>query len=198
LILPLIALGAVAAAALLWRSRRSFRPALVWTDEGVQYKCVRCAKWHVGIPNWNFGGPDMVTALSRRERATRVFREHDGMVVKDKGFFTLALLEMPVRGVADRFAWGVWVGLRSTDVNRFIDICNDSARVGGEVFEGRLGNAIPGYPDTFKLPVRLRIRPYPTRPLVEVEDASHPAARHQQDGIAPEELRLALTPLFAE
>lgn len=51
---------------------------------------------------------------------------------------------------------------------------------------------------TFKLPVRLRIRPYPTRPLVEVEDASHPAARHQHDGVAPDELRQALTPLFAE
>ena len=195
---PLIVVGVIAAIALMWsgRRRRHFRRAIVWTDAGVQYKCVNCDKWHTGIPNWHFEAPDNVVTLPRGEQAKRVFREHDGLVLDRKWFYTLALLEMPVQGVADPFAWGVWVNLRGEDVKRFVAMYNDPARVGGDEFAGALGNALPGYADTFKLPVRVITRPYPTRPLVLVADDSHPVALDQRDGIAPELLRQSLTPLF--
>jgi len=197
---------AAGAGALLWLRARARRraarsddraPVIVWTDEGVRFKCGSCDAWHVGVPNWHFGGPDAVTAMAPAERAQRAAREGDAIVVDEKFCFVLALLELPVQGMPEPYAWGVWVNIRGRDVASFVELYNDEHRPAGATFEGRLGNSIPGYPETRNLPVRLVVRPFPTRPLAEVVDDTHPLAHDQRAGVSQEALRRQITPLFA-
>jgi hypothetical protein len=128
-----------------------------------------------------------VLALDPSERAARAMREEDGYLL-DKWFFGLVLLEVPVQDASTPFAWGVWVHVFPDDVERYVALYNDPTRIGGETFEGRLANSIPGHPPTSSMPVRLHIRAWPSRPRVELLDANHPLARQQQEGLSRAEM----------
>ena len=114
-------------------------------------------------------------------------REEDGYVL-DKWFFGLALLELSVQDTPDSFAWGVWVHVFPDDVERYVALCNDPTRAGGETFDGKLANSIPGHPPTISMPVRLHIRPWPSRPRVELSDVDHPLVRQQREGLSRAEM----------
>ena len=161
--------------------------AVEWTASGARYKCGRCRKWHDGFPNWHFDAPDPVLALDPDVRATRAMREED-VYVLDKWFFGLALLELSVQDTPDSFAWGVWVHVFPDDVERYVALCNDPTRAGGETFDGKLANSIPGHPPTISMPVRLHIRPWPSRPRVELSDVDHPLVRQQREGLSRAEM----------
>ena len=57
-------------------------------------------------------------------------------------------------------------------------------READESFFGWLCSAVPGYPDTQQLKTMVRVRPWPTRPFVELEPTGHPLAIEQREGIS--------------
>jgi hypothetical protein len=177
---------AIAAAVLVlvgW-SRRNGRPRMEWTDTGVRYKCGRCRSWHEGIPAWHLEGPDEIIALPRPERARRAKRFEDTYLLDGREFFALALLQVPVReAAAEPFVWGVWVALAPSDVERYLALYNDSARAGGEQFEGRLSNEIAQYPGTRGMPIRVHLRAFPDRPTVELLDPHNSLSERQRTGL---------------
>jgi hypothetical protein len=186
MLLPVLLALAIALIFLGWRSQPS--PfAVEWTANGTRYKCGRCRKWHDGFPNWHFEAPDPVLALDPSERAAHAMREEDAYVL-DRWFFGLVLLEVPVQDTPTPFAWGVWVYVFSDDVERYAALYNDPTRVGGETFDGRLANSIPGHLPTSGMPVRLHIRAWPQRPRVELLDANHPLTKQQFNGLSRAEM----------
>jgi hypothetical protein len=172
-------------------------PTIDWQGDRVRYKCASCDAWHVGVPSWHVPAPDSVMEMTPAEVATRVWREDDYLIVDRQHFCTLALLELPIQGMTETHAWGVWVNLSKADAKTFLRLYNDPSRAAGITFEGVLTNALPGYPTTRKLPVRLITRAYPTRPYVEIVDVDHPLAVDQRVGLTIAALREQITPLFA-
>jgi hypothetical protein len=154
----------------------------------LSFECRTCGQRHVGLPAFHFGGPAQLGAVPPDELAARVQRTDDGCVLDLDGrhYFARGQLEIPIRGTDERFTWSVWVSLSERSFHRYAELFDDEQRPAGESFFGWLCNAVPEYPDTMFLKTELRVRPYPTRPLVELEPTGHPLAVDQREGITRE------------
>ena len=121
--------------------------------------------------------------VPEEERERRVALSPDTCIIDDKWFFVRGCLEIPVRDHEEPFSWGVWCSLSPDNFRRYGELFDQVDREAGESFFGWLCSAIPGYPDTQHLKTMVRVRPWPTRPYVELEPTSHPLAVEQREGI---------------
>jgi hypothetical protein len=78
----------------------------------------------------------------------------------------------------------VWLSLSRPNYARYSELFDKADRPEGEQFFGWLCTAIPGYPDTQLLKTVVRMRPWPTRPLVQLEPTDHPLSLEQRTGIS--------------
>jgi hypothetical protein len=113
-----------------------------------------------------------------------VITTHDGT-----SFYVRACLDIPVRGTARAFSWGVWCSLSEKSFRAMAAHWEDPRRVGLGPFFGWLCTPIPTYPDTMYLKTMVHQRAVGLRPLVELEPTEHPLAVHQREGIEPGELK---------
>ena len=155
------------------------------------FRCTRCGEVHEGLPDLAFDSPLPYHQLTPQEREAATL-DTDTCVIADTDFFVRGCLEIPVHDRSDSFIYGVWVSLSREHFRRYLELYEDTERVGGERWFGWLSNAIPGYPDTFLLRTNVSLRPYPTRPYIELEPTDHPLGVEQREGITLERLRAIL------
>jgi len=151
----------------------------------LEFECRTCGKSHRGLPAWHFQAPLQALAIPRDERVQRVELTEDDCVIDEKEFYLKGLLEIPLRGLADQFVWGIWLSVSAKSYARFVESFENVNRGGGEHFFGWVCTEIPGYPSTQLLKANLHIREYPIRPRVELEPTDHPLAIEQRDGLSP-------------
>ena len=154
----------------------------------LTFQCRCCGEPHVGMPAFHFDRPDQLRSVSPEESAARVELTDDGCVLDLDGrhYFVRGQLEIPIQGTTDHVTWSVWCSLSEASFQRYGQLFDDPERQAGESFFGWLCNAVPEYPDTLLLKTRVHVRPYPTRPWVELEPTDHPLAVDQREGIAVE------------
>ena len=161
-------------------------------EEVFRFRCQVCDEWHEGLPDLGFDAPLHYHQLSDEERRTRATHSSDFCSIDDEAFFVRGVIELPIRGQADRFGIGAWVSLKAENFQRYLDLYEVEDPKGEGPFFGWLCNRIAGYPDTLSLKTLLHLRPAPTRPAIELEPTDHPLAVQQRDGISPEEIQAVI------
>jgi hypothetical protein len=157
--------------------------------EGFGFTCATCGEYHVGMPAFGWDYPVQYLAVPPEEREARVDLGTDHCVIDDEWFFVRGCLEIPVRGHDEPLSWGVWLSLSRNSFEKYVALFDDVEREPGALFFGWLCSALPGYSDTQLLKTMLHVRPWPTRPYVELEPTDHPLAVEQRSGITAERVR---------
>jgi hypothetical protein len=98
-------------------------------------------------------------------------------------FFVRGCLEVRVHGYDEPLSYGVWLSLSRASFTQYETLLDTVDRDDSAAFFGWLCSTIPGYPDTQLLKTMVRVRPWPTRPSVELERTDHPLAVDQRNGI---------------
>lgn len=152
------------------------------------WKCATCGESHADIPmSFAADFPDMYANMKTAERETRALISSDQCVIDQKWFFIRGCLEIPIAGCDEVFLWGLWASVRE-EVFDEIDECWNLKRrekTHGP-FKGRLNNSLSEYPETLNLKLEITLQPVGTRPLLRVEETSHPLGAEQRDGISRE------------
>jgi hypothetical protein len=139
--------------------------------------------YHLGMPSFGWDYPVQYLLIPEHERERRTHLSSDICVIDEKWFFVRGCLEIPVHEHAEPLSWGVWCSLSQETFVRYGEIFDKVDRDSGESFFGWLCSAVPGYLDTQLLKTMVRVRPWPTRPFVELEPTDHQLAIEQREGI---------------
>jgi hypothetical protein len=152
------------------------------------YTCSVCGAYHDGeLRDIRMTLPEAVFRLEQREREERAWVGEDSSVLRDgdgERYFVRGLLELPLRNVDDRFAYGVWVEVGAEEFSALGKLWHDPDGHRHEPFAGTLANELMPYRDTVGLPVDLRLRDVRVLPLVELSFGEHPLVRDQHAGIS--------------
>ena len=157
-------------------------------EDQFTFKCSTCGEVHRGLPDLAFDSPLQYHSMSDDERRSAQLTS-DTCVINDEDFFVRGLLQIPVHGRDEPFAYGVWVSLSRKNFERYQELFNASDRLDEPPYFGWLCNKLPGYPDTLNLKTNVHLQPYPLRPRIELEPTDHPLALEQGKGISIERLQ---------
>ena len=148
------------------------------------FRCSRCDNEH-GEPPFSYGSPAPRTwfDIPELERAGRCELSSDQCIIDGKWYFLLGLLELPVQGRSQPFAWSVWVSVSEASFRRANELWHTSGRESEPPCFGWLQTELPYPGGTLNLKCRLHTRQVGTRPFVELEPTEHPLALEQRSGI---------------
>jgi hypothetical protein len=150
-------------------------------EDQLKYTCSKCGQTHSGFPDLAFDVPFYYQGLTDDERA-RARLSSDTCVIDDD-YFVRGVLEIPIHGGDETFGFGVWVTLSHQNYQRYEQLYEQRDRLPEEPYFGWFSNRLPGYPDTLNLKTNVYLRPYPTRPRIELHKSDHPLALEQRGGI---------------
>jgi hypothetical protein len=137
---------------------------------------------------YSLDAPDYWTPATADDPASIL--DADICVIAGQGFLVRGLIELPVVGTGQYFAWNVWVSLSETSFSLAMEAWDRPGRESEPPYFGWLSNEIAGYsPSTFNLKTNLHTRPIGERPLIELEPTDHPLAVEQRTGITEARVR---------
>ncbi len=152
------------------------------------FGCAVCGETHSGLMDLGCDAPDVYQSAGEDERETQFAKTDDLCVWKDEHFFVRCVLPIPIHGLDQFFAYGVWSSLSKTNFELYRDHWDHPARDGLGPWFGWLSNALKSHPGALNLPCRVHPQDDGQRPLLEIEPGDHPLAAEQRDGITVERL----------
>lgn len=144
--------------------------------------CSTCGEAHEGMPTdhgWKL--PDEVWAIPAPERSDKAKFNSDLCQLGNR-FFIRCILKLPFNEQPGYYGWGVWVELVEPDFYRYVELYDKDGSEEPPV-PGIIDNAIPGYPPTLGLSIRVQFQSSTSRPSISVLANSHPIAAEQSSGI---------------
>jgi hypothetical protein len=141
------------------------------------------------MPSFGWDWPLPYLFVPEAERAERVELGPDSCVIDEKEFYVRGCLDIPVHQHEEPFSWGAWVSLSRENFLRYAKLHDNITREPGARFVGWLSSVIPGYAADEPLKAALHVRPWPTRPFIELEPTDHPLAVEQREGITRERVQ---------
>ena len=148
----------------------------IWT-------CSCCGKQHDELPlHWSDDAPLHYLDVPEAERATRTELTKSFCVV-DGQAYVRGLIEIPVNGHPDRFAWSAWASLSPASAESVTALWDSPDQERAGPFFGWLSSRLPLYPDTLNLKTHVHLRSPPIVPYIELERTDHPLAVEQRTGI---------------
>jgi hypothetical protein len=148
-----------------------------------QWTCKCCGRQHDELPlDWNATAPDHYLAIPEAERPARTQLDKDFCTIDGKDFFIRGLIEIPIIGRDDRFAWGVWASLSAASARTIAEVWNAPDCANAGPFFGWLCSHLELYPETIGLKTHVHLRA-DLAPFIELEPTDHPLAIEQRNGI---------------
>ena len=148
------------------------------------WTCSCCGRQFDGLPlDWSAEAPLQYDLIPESERATRAALTADFCTIDGKDFFIRGLIELPIIGRPEKFAWGAWTSLSSASAEKVRHAWDRPDRASEGPFLGWLCSALPLYPRTLSLKTRVHLRAPPIVPFIELEPTDHPLAVEQRHGI---------------
>jgi hypothetical protein len=150
-----------------------------------RWTCTCCGGRFDELPLcWGFPAPDDYMDLPEAEREVRAQLTPDVCIIDEERFYVRGLIEIPILGTEDVFAWTVWASLSITSFDRMVETWDDDDRhqTSGPFF-GWLNSDLPYDPGTGGLKTMVHQRPPGFAPLIELEPTDHPLAIEQRDGV---------------
>jgi len=161
----------------------------------MKIRCATCDELHdLSEMQLGYSRPDAWYAVHPEEREERWRADADLAVLEGERFFVRGVLLIPVRGEKQPYAWGTWAAVDEADFRRYRALYDDPDAHREPPFAGRIANQLPGYPQTLGLPVTIRLGGGSDRPSLTVDDADHPLAVEQRDGVYLERVLEMLSP----
>jgi len=147
------------------------------------WSCSCCGRQFDQLPlDWSADAPLMYSEVPEAERASRTLLRPSFCMV-DRQAFVRGLIEIPVIGHPDRFAWGVWVSLSEKSAETITALWNDPDQERAGPFFGWLCSRLPLYPETLHLKTHVHLRAPPAVPFIKLEPTDHPLAVEQRNGM---------------
>jgi hypothetical protein len=167
----------------------------------MKFTCSQCGKEH-DLDDISFGAdaPVQWTLITEAERSRSTLAGEQCEIESAEGrsFYIRACLQVPIRGTARFFTWGVWCSLSEKSFGEMSDAWEDPNRVRLGPYFGWLCTKIPCYPDFVFLKTMVYQEPVGTRPRVELEPTDHPLSIDQRFGIEQERLSAIVASLLHE
>jgi len=146
--------------------------------------CPICGEEHdLSEMQVGFDKPDAFFAVPVDEREQRVDLTPDIATIDETHHYLRGVLEIPVRGEAQPFGWGIWAKVAPDDFRRYEEHDRDEERSLVPPFPGTIATQIAGYPQTLGLAIVVRPFDAELRPLFDLVDTDHPLAHEQSRGI---------------
>ncbi|MCZ4121990.1 DUF2199 domain-containing protein [Streptomyces sp. H39-S7] len=153
------------------------------------FLCSSCGEHHEELPmSYSTTAPDIWEPAHANDPDSVL--SSDQCVIRNQAFFVRGLIELPVIGSTDVFAWGVWISLSRESFARASELWETPGRETERPYFGWLSTELSLYPEsTTDLKTNVHTRPVGRRPRVELEPTEHPLAVEQRTGITPERVR---------
>jgi hypothetical protein len=149
----------------------------------MPFVCSVCGEHHdERLLDIRLGLPDVIHALDTDARMQRAWLADDFAVLDDERFFVRGLLELPVPGLEDRFAYGTWVEVAMSDFQQLMRHWHDEEQFAA--VRCTLANELEPYRGTVGLRATLRATAADRLPAVELSDAPHELVSAQRHGIS--------------
>jgi len=149
------------------------------------YTCSSCGQRHEGSPSFGYKAPIHYEQLSGEDRQSIATLGDDLCQIdhpEGTDFFARVVLELPIRGVAEPFLWGVWVSLSHESFKKYTSTWGEHDE--SDSYFGWFSNRLPYYPDTVNLKANVRPRNGGARPTLELQPSDHPLAIHFRSGMS--------------
>lgn len=150
-----------------------------------RFRCKVCGEEHDGIPDVAYDVPAYFAALQEDEKEDDAECSPDLCRIREHRFIR-GVLELPIRGTDERFAYGVWMSVSQTNFDRYVEVF-DVDPPPPDRYVGWISNRIEGWPDTLELVAAATLVP-DRRPAIELEPTDHPLAVAQREGLTPEQV----------
>jgi hypothetical protein len=159
----------------------------------TDWRCSCCGEMHHGLMDLAAKTPDPwpgenVFEPNSAIRLDEDFLSEDFCVIEGKHFFIRAILEIPVRGAVDPWAFGCWTTLSRVNFDRYVEGFDTGMYEDDGPWFGWLCNHLNGYFEGEPEAVDVYPQPNRKRPKLVVQNVDHPLARAQEEGITPEAL----------
>jgi hypothetical protein len=148
----------------------------------MPFVCSVCGEHHdERLLDIRLGLPHDIHVLDDDARARRAWLADDFAVLDDERFFVRGLLELPIPGLDDRFAYGTWLEVSMADFQELMRRWHDEEQFAA--VECTLANELEPYRATVGLRATLRATAPDRLPAVELAAAAHELVRAQRAGI---------------
>lgn len=116
------------------------------------------------------------------------FLSEDFCVMAGRHFFVRAVLEIPVRGQAEKFGFGCWSTLSRANFEKYLDGFDNADFADWGPWTGWLCNQLETYIGTDPEGVYVYPQPERQRPTLRIVNPVHRLAIDQEEGISVERL----------
>jgi len=148
------------------------------------WTCACCGKQYNTLPlDFAIKAPHNWFAIPEEERAARVKLSQDICIIDGAERYVRGVIEIPVLGLNDCFAYGVWVSVSEQSLLRIHELWDAEIRDDEPPLFGWLCNNLRLYGETLHLKTNLHLRNGGLRPSIELEPTDHPLALEQRNGI---------------
>jgi len=149
-------------------------------NNAFSFVCSSCGQNHTGSPSFSFASPIYFEALSDDDKKKNKL-DADLCAINDHDFFIRAVLEIPIIGQDEPFAWGVWVSQSRDNFQYYVEHFNEDLS-GRDTF-GYFSNRLPYYQDTLELKCRVIFQSKSKRPMIHLEETDHELSVDFHQGI---------------
>lgn len=174
----------------LFRKRRSRALEIL---EGAKWKCSNCDQPHEGMFDLASKAPDPWPYAREFEPNSAVrlsgdFLSEDFCVLGGEHFFVRSVLEIPIHGLRDKFAYGCWGSLKKENFETYLEVFDGGSVPASSPWWSWLCNSARPYANDESVGCWMFPQLHRQRPVLKVDNGDHPLAIAQEDGISPEEL----------
>jgi len=166
----------------------------------MSWVCSTCGETHEDVPlSFAADFPDNYANLDAEAREQRCIIGSDQCVIDEEQYYVRGCLEIPIQDTTEIFLWGVWALIRPDDFHEMSECWEEAGREDAHgPFKGRLGNDLRACytPDAFNLELTLKLRPLGERPLLLIDEPSHPLAIAQKHGMTRDEVDALVSKLM--
>lgn len=114
------------------------------------------------------------------------FLSEDFCVVGGEHFFVRCRFAIPVHGLEESFGFGIWSTLSRRNFDFYVDGFDDGNYDDPGPWYGYISNQLDAFGTTLNEPCLVQHQPERLRPLITLQNASHPLAVAQDRGITAE------------
>ena len=155
------------------------------------WRCAGCGQVHEGPIDLASFAPDPWEGRNVREENGAVhldgdFLSEDFCVMGGRYFFVRSVLEIPIQGFSTSFGFGCWSTLSRENFEKYLDGFDTGNFADWGPWTGWLSNQLYDYIGAEPEGVWVYPQADRQRPLLIMQDATHPLGIDQANGITPE------------
>jgi hypothetical protein len=160
---------------------------------GAEWTCGTCDQAHRGMFDLACDHPDPWTGGREHEPNSaldleRDFLSDDFCIIGGEHFLVRCVLEIPVLGLEDKFAFGCWGSLKKETFESYVGHFDAGTLPEAGPWWSWLCNRLKPFMEDQVVGCWMFPQPGRQRPVLRVDDANHSLARAQDEGISPEAL----------